>query len=392
MKTLVRLLLLSGALTVGAQAAPFLAVSDDAELFLTGTLGVRQDSNIFLTGNATSDTIFDISPGVQYVFGNKSPTKGAFRIADNITAYASHSGLNSNLLTTSLNSNYDDGKTKASFNASYVELNQNTVDLNLANQVVDALIRRNIFDAGVGAEVRATQKSTIGIGFQYDNIDYRRTGFSSSQKIDVPVNYYYEVTPKLDASFGYHYTSTWQDLYVNSADHFVNVGLRGEITPKLSGEVHVGVTKRRYFGKLASTVSNTSLLGVDSNFVYAATPKASLQFGVQNAFQADARGNPEKNFAVNLGGNFNVSEQLSVTSSIGYRAIHYFETTRQGQRTDHYWEGQLGVTYRFNAAIGVTAAVAYRKNTSDIPNNGQPNTFRNDFNDNVWSLAANFRY
>ena len=73
MKNLARIALVSAALGTAAQAAPFLAIGDGAELFVTGTLAVRADDNIFLSNKATSDTIFDINPGVEITFTSRIP-------------------------------------------------------------------------------------------------------------------------------------------------------------------------------------------------------------------------------------------------------------------------------------------------------------------------------
>ena len=64
MKKYTRLIIALAALSSVVQAAPFLAIGDGAELFATGTLSVRADDNIFLSSKTTSDTIFDINPGL----------------------------------------------------------------------------------------------------------------------------------------------------------------------------------------------------------------------------------------------------------------------------------------------------------------------------------------
>ena len=68
MKKFTQLALALMALAGISHAAPFLAIGDGAELFATGTLGVRADDNIFLSGKATSDTIFDVNPGLTLDF------------------------------------------------------------------------------------------------------------------------------------------------------------------------------------------------------------------------------------------------------------------------------------------------------------------------------------
>src|SRR6187431_1216288 len=129
MKNFARIALVSAALGSAAHAAPFLAIGDGAELFVTGTLGVRSDDNIFLTGNEVSDTIFDINPGVEITFGKDAALKGALTLVDSFANYSDNSRLNTNLFSGDFRANYDDGKLKLKFNTGFHELNQNSADV-----------------------------------------------------------------------------------------------------------------------------------------------------------------------------------------------------------------------------------------------------------------------
>src|ERR1035437_10982868 len=80
-------------------AAPFLAVGDGAELFVTGAVGVRADDNIFTAANAQSDTIFDIAPGAEITFGKDSALQGALTLVATFRNYSSNSNLNTNLFS-----------------------------------------------------------------------------------------------------------------------------------------------------------------------------------------------------------------------------------------------------------------------------------------------------
>jgi len=112
-----------------AYSAPFMAIGDGAELFLTGNLGVRSDDNVFLSAKAESDLIFEIAPAVSLEFGKNAQLKGSLTLTDTFTNYSDNSGLNTQLFSGAFRSNYDDGKLKMGFNLSYTESNQNSVDI-----------------------------------------------------------------------------------------------------------------------------------------------------------------------------------------------------------------------------------------------------------------------
>lgn len=371
-----RLLAISAVVATTVQAAPFLAIGDNAELFLTGTLGVRTDSNIFLSPNARSDTIIDINPGVELVFGNASAVKGSLSFTESFANYSSHSDLNSNLASTSFYAGIEDGKSKGSVSIRYSQLNQNTVDT-VGGVNKDALARRNVLGMGANAEISATEKTSVGAGVQYDKTDYLRAGYSDQETVAVPVNYFYELTPKLDVSVGYRYRRTWQQIGEDSTDHFYNVGVRGELTPKLSGTINVGIEQRHF-----THLENQTLPGIDSSLTYAATPKVSLQLGVSNDFDSNAQGQQQKNLSFRGSGSFMIADEWSVTTALTYRVIDYIKLTPA--RSDDYFEGQIGVTYQVNNVIRVSGALAYRSNTSDLTSA--------EFDGTVVSLSASFRY
>ncbi len=356
-----------------SHATPYLAIGDSAEIFITGTVGVRKDNNIFMSPTKQSDTIFELNPGVQLVFGNSSVVRGTFSLTEAFTLYTDHDDLNDELSSANFNANYDDGKSTVSVNASFSELNQNTVDTLPVVGTRDALIRRDVSQLGSVAEVSVTEKSSISGGVQYNRADFKRGGFSDSESVTLPFNYYYEMTPKVDMSLGYRFRQKWEGIGLDTKDHFFNVGARGEFTPKLTGNFAVGYTLRKFDGR-----SDESLLGIDSSLSYALSPKTSIQFGVNNDFDTNSQGQQQKNLAVRTSVSSRISEQWTVTAGVSYRAIDYYT------RTDDYYEGQVGATYTASQNVSVTAGLALRSNKSDLPTS--------DFDARVISLAATFRF
>lgn len=387
MKNTTRLLAASAMLVTASHAAPFLAINDNAEIFLTGTVGVRADSNIFLSGDLPAslpanhpsrdrdDVIFEITPGILVEWGHNSVVQGSFSVSENFTRFQDHDQLNDETASALLQLRFDDGKSKGGFNASYTELNQNTVDTFAPTG--DTLINREVYGVGGNAEVAVTQKTSVGLGVQYQKTEFERTDFSDSQVVTLPFNYYYELTPKVDLSLGYRFRQRWEAIRFDTKSHFFNIGARGELAPKLTGTVAVGVTRRSFSHKSLSRDSD-SLLGIDTSLSYELTPKTLLRLSVSNDFDTNSQGQEQKNLAVRLGATSRISEEWSVTSGVTYRRIDYYT------RVDDYFEGQIGATYIVNAHISVTGAFSYRSNDSVA-------TYA-DFEGRVVSLAASFRF
>lgn len=377
----IRFALISASVVAIGHAAPFMAVGDGAELFATGVVGVRADDNIFLSEVRTSDTIFDLTPGLELDFGKNSQAQGSLTLADDFVEYSEHSGLNTNLFSGDFVARFDDAKTKLGFNAGYHELNQNTVDVRAVN---GRLIRRDITNAGVNGEVGLSEITSIGSGLDFVHEKYHPQGYVSSDTTTFPINVYYKWTPKVDLSAGYQYRDylAKSGPGVDSTDHFFNIGARGEFSPKLTGTFRVGITQRRFDGSF----SNQTLLGLDSSFAYELTPKTSLQFGASNDFGASPQGTQEKNLTLNGLVSTKLTEEFSVNAGLSYRGISYYGQQAVGvaNRTDNYWEATLGGAYVINANIRVLGTYVFRRYDSKIVGS--------EFENNVISIAANFRY
>lgn len=377
MKKIIRIALLSVSLGAGSHAAPFMAIGDGAELFLTGGLGVRADDNVFLSSNSESDLIFDITPGAEITFGKNSQLQGALTLKHMFSNYSDNSDLNTNLFSGDFVSKYDDGKLKLGFNLGFHELNQNTVDI----RRVGRLTRRDVFSAGANAEVEISQITSVGGGIAFRHENYKPRGFTDSDDLTVPLNFYYKWTPKVDLSLGYRYRDYQVDIGQDSTDHFFNVGARGEFSPKLTGTLAVGVNTRKFDGRNPFTGrsgGDDTILGVDASFSYEVSPKTNLQFGLVNDFGTSPQGQQQENFTISGMISTEVSSEWSVHGGLSYRKIDY------GTRTDDYFEGQLGTTFIINANVRIVGAYIYRNYETDVRGF--------EFKNNVFSVAANFRY
>lgn len=386
---ILRIALVSLSLGAISRAAPFMAIGDGAELFVTGTLGVRVDDNILLASGLArnpnlpvsaanprneeiDDIIFDIVPGLELTFGKDAQMKGALTLGLAFTNYTDNSRLNTTLFNGDFVSRFDDGKMKLGFNVGYHEVNQNSVD-------VRGLTRRDIFSAGANGEVEISQLTAVGAGIAFTHENYHPRTYTDSDDLTIPIDFYYKWTPKVDLSIGYRFRDHDVSTIGNdSKDHFFNVGARGEFSPKLTGRAAVGITTRKTAGPKATGGGTDTLLGLDTSFAYEVSPKTSLQFGASNDFGTSPQGQQQKNLTLNGMITTKLSEVWSINGGLSWRAIKY------GSRTDDYFEGSLGTTFIVNANIRILGAYIHRDYSSDLRGS--------EFKNNVFSVAANFRY
>lgn len=363
----IRLALISASMGSGAFAAPFMAIGDGAELFLTGSLGIRADDNIFLARNDESDLIFDIAPGAEITFGKNAQLKGSLTLAHTWSNYSDNSNLNTNLFNGAFQTRYDDGKLKMGFNLSYAELNQNTPDIR-------GLTRRDVFNVGGNAEVEISQITSIGAGVNFAHENYKRGNpYTDSDSLTVPLDLYYKWTSKVDLSVGYRYRDYQVDIGQDSTDHFFNIGARGEFSPKFTGKFQVGLNTREL-----DRGGDESQLGLDASFGYELSPKTTLNFGATNDYGTSPQGQQQENLSFNGSISTKVSEEWSLNFGLSWRSTDY------GTRTDDYLEGTIGTTYTISTNARIIAGYTHRDYTSVLS--------ASEFKNNVFSIAANFRY
>lgn len=375
MKMSLRLALISLTLGAGAQAAPSMTIGDGAELFLTGNVAVRSDDNIYLSRSNESDLIFDVAPGVDLVFGERSQVKGSLTMAHTFTSYTDNSDLNTDLFAGDFLTEFDDGKLKAAFDAGFHQLNQNSVDIRpLSSGQTPGLVRRDIFSSRGDAEVEISQITSVGAGIAFSHENFKEQGFTDADSLTLPLDVYYEWTAKSDVSLGYRFRDYQVDQFgIDSKDHFFNVGARGEFTPKLTGKFAVGMITR----KLDNGHDDTNL-GVDASFNYEVSPKTGLQFGVSNDFGTSPQGQQQENFILSTMISSKLNPEWNLHTGVSYRQIDY------KIRKDDYYEGQFGASYVVSTYVRLVGAYVYRKYNSDIRANG--------FTNHVFSIAANLRY
>ena len=374
MKNLARIALIIATVSTAANAAPFLAIGDGAELFVTGTLGVRADDNIYLQSTATSDTIFDINPGVEIVFGKNAALKGSLTLVDSFSNYSDNSKLNTNLFSGDFASNYDDAKLKLSFNLGYHELNQNTVDARAAG----ILLRHDDFVTGAKGEVEVSQITSVGAGVNFTHVNYHPAGYGDTDEFSVPLNFYYKWTSKMDLSVGYRYRDFQTTVGSDSVDHFFSIGARGEFSPKLTGTLAIGYSERKIAASKLTKSASETLPGFDASLSYEISPKTTLTLGASNDFGTAPQGQQQKNLSFNGGISSKVSSEWMLSASLMYRAIDYYT------RTDDYLEGTLGATYIVNQNVKITGGYSYKNNASDLKGA--------EFTGNIFSISASLRY
>lgn len=378
MKQIVTIALISATTSVAVNAAPFMAVGDNAELFVTASTAVQSDSNLFVKpNNEQSDVAYSFTPGVDLVFGKAAATKGNVYYREEIRRYSDNTGQNTTLSTVGAKAAYSTGITKVDLNASYSQIAQNDAKTVAATGAINEryIVRREVSTLGAKGEYGVSEKTSLGLGVDYTKTNYARASYVDSDVWSLPVDVFFKASPKLDWSAGYTYTdSSLTGSAKDNSDHFFNIGARGEFTPKLNGQVKVGYNMLSLEGG-----QELSQLGVDSKLTFDYSAKTSYSLTVANGFDNAVTGESTKNLTFGLSAETQFADQLSGNAGVNYTRTKY------ALHTDDYTDFNLGLNYTYNSYVNFAATLAFRENTSD-------KSPANEYSQNVFSLTANIRY
>jgi len=372
---LTSILLGIGFLALTLRVSAIAPISDDSELFITGVATVSSNSNLFLSHtDVTSATIYDLVPGLSYEFGKtNSDTTGQLAYDEDFQMIRkTGANLNKQLANAVFWTKYDDTKNKLNLDASFHQADQPEVGI----QNLPFLVDRDLYEADALGEVAVTEKTSFGAGAAYDDTEYHTPGYVNYSYFEVPVNYYFQVEPKLDLSAGFRYRdNTLGTGGIDSKDYFYNVGARGEFTPLLTGEFNIGYQEEK-------PVRGPTLdsLGLNSKFTLAVDPKTSLFLTGTEDYSYAPIGSPIRATGGTGGLKSQLTDQWSINGQVGYTRNTYLTTTQR----DDFYTAQLGISFQINVHMSVTAAYTYSEDQSNIA--------LDSFNDNIFSVSGSLHF
>lgn len=370
-----RLGLVGAALVSGvtiATAVPSLSIGSGSEIYLTGSATVRYDDNVGLAESAAeSDTILVLTPGISLEY-SEGASRGGISLAEQFIRYSDNTNFDSDLFSAIGSFRREGAKTEFTLAGSYREMSQNSVRIRSADQKEE----RSLSAFNVGGVTSLTAKTRLGISADYAKTDYENIGFIDSTVWSVPIDVYLERTEKTDLSVGYRFRQNrLQGAALDSTDHFLNVGARGEFTPKLGGQVRVGFNRRNF-----DNDQNENQLGLGASLSYVVSPKTTIEVGASNDFNNSATGDSQRNFVLSATGRFEFTPNLSAAIGLSYDSSKYLSSSRR----DDFFVAESSVQYSFSEHWALQGEYIYRKNDS--------NSGGLSFGNNILSFGVSCRY
>lgn len=355
-------------------ATPLLSIGDHADLYATLDGSVAYTDNLTLDENDELDDFrFIVRPGAVFQLG-----RGLTNLDANLTAsygiirYVDNTVFDTELWNVGANANFRGPRYNVGLGAGYRERQQNENDIN-ANRT---LVTQEIAFVEGDLRYRLSQKFSFGLGGEFEDRSYDGGRNIDRNIITVPVDLFYELTPKLDASGGVRYRQTDLDQGVDSDDVFYNLGLNGSLTEKFSTRLKAGYQTRDFTGDRESE----GTLSVISTSNYDLSTRTTLRLILDRDFATAGEGSSVERTNVRLTAFYLFSPRLNGDLSGAYTLSDYEGSSRE----DDTYRIRAGLNYRFNELLSLNASYTFRDNDSNFRGSS--------YTENMVELGANFRY
>ncbi|MGJ3242776.1 MAG: outer membrane beta-barrel protein [Opitutales bacterium] len=350
-------ILLAVIMILPASAAPMVSLGDNVNLFFNGSAGLRYESNVALDEeNELDDFIFRFTPGIEVAIGKRGTTPANITVIfrEEILRYNDNDRLDTEKFSAQLNGSFDDPKLSGKFDLGFREQQSNTPEAN----IVADLVESDVTTAGASVEYNFSPKLSFGGGFAYRELEYVTfTQLADTESLTIPLNAYYEISPKLDATGGVRWRFSDIEGGSDPDDLFVNVGLRGDLAPKVTGEIRVGFQEREF---TARPIADEDGLSIEGNATWAATPKVQVRGLIARDFTISGTGETIEKTDLLASGNYVYNELISFTGSLGYTNSDYNVSGRE----DDIILFSTGVQYKPNDYVSLNAQYRFSDNDS----------------------------
>jgi hypothetical protein len=393
------------------RAAPLVSIGDNVDVFFNGLSSVRWQSNVFYDEkDEQEDVTFTVSPGFEINVGRGlSDLDLSIITRYDIIRYDELSDLDNELFHIKAISSYRSSRWDVDGLVSYDEMQSSGKDGN-TNRKGQLTESENI-QANLNGEYRLSPKFSVGSGVHYSDKQYQdQEDLADRKSSKIPVDVFYELTPKVDLSVGYTYTTTdvsgtmlgdtVNGREMGSYDkegHFFNVGARGELLPKLSGSFKVGyrtsdsddsstVNYSTVFpGPTVTTPSSTNrnsrgTMGLDASFTYSASPKLTTALRLHRGFDVGGEGQGTTKTSAKLSASYSINSNYAASANFGY-TLREYETS---DREDNVYNTGFRLSYVPNRYWRLSTGYNYNKNDSSLQQRG--------YEAHMVDLSATLRY
>jgi hypothetical protein len=400
-----------------AFASPLVTIGDNTDVYFNGSSSLRWSSNIFLNGtNEEEDLSWTVSPGFEVNVGRGlSSAELSVITRYDIVRYDDLDDLDTELFHIKAIGSYESSRLELGGSVSFDEAKANTADTNLVGDLIETDTSKAAFDA----EYKVSPKLSIGSGVLYDEREYQapfNDRFADREKLSLPVDIFYELTPKVDLILGYRHTRTEIEGTASATetpaqtetvtvsgydmeDDFFSIGVRGDLLPKVSGFFKIGYREGSQDDSAVTSIvtpagggasvetdepirerKDKNGLGIDAELSWELTPKIMTKLGLSRDFGVSGTARTSEDTTLSLSASYVINSDYALSGQFSYTNTEF---TNRDLEDDQY---NAGVRLFYTPSEYWNVSAGYNYDENDSTRAGR------SYDQHVFELTANLRY
>ncbi len=362
------------------QARALVSLNDGTDrIYVTGTVGVTHDSNIFASNGGGSDYVY--SGGLSLEYTRKAGWIGVNAgVGIDISQFDRFTGEDFQNPRFSAELTKQTGRTTGSLTLSAQRQSRADAALNTRNTSWN-------YNAGLNAHYPIIERYSLSGGVGYNLTKYvDNPAYVDLASYSANINLYYILSNERDLFTGYRFRYSDTSRNTHDTDHAFNLGISGRIIPRVNGTVSIGYQIRKPNDDAGATYGSTT---ASASVAFAMTKKLSLTGRVAKDFSTTASDTSIDVTTAGLDLQYSYSAKITTGANVGYGRNRFLG--RGGlipgtdvHREDTSFDWGARISYVYSQHLQTTLSYSYMKNWSNV-------SF-SDFERSSWSLGASSRW
>jgi hypothetical protein len=321
-------------------------------------IGAYDDNVLLRRTNEEADFSVAVNPGLQLVHGQSDHNFLALDYTASLVRFSRLTSQDANNQFVKLNGHFE-------VHQLTIGVSHRFQDVKGPSTQIGARVRSRDNITNLDLEYRLSSKTSFGLGYEQYLHEYMMAGLYSSQEYSPYATFFYHMTPKSDlfCRFAYGWVSADQGPHATYQE--ADIGIRGKLTPKLSGTARFGYHHRSFDGSYGDI--NAFVVAADLEALL--TKRTTFTLGVSRGI------NPSPSSMGNSYESSRVEAKLShrlARRKIGlwiggaYERDDYQNPIEGIQRVDDFWEASAGITWDATKWMEISADYLFWHNDSRL--------------------------
>lgn len=370
-------------------ASSFIQIGDAISVNLDSSATYVDSSNIIKAAtNEKSDGIYTITPGAVVNFSKPGAVLGLkVKAYYDIIQYRKYDNLDTELSRVSINGSYNPSAIfENSFSYSNNEGQSARSELSIPGQ--PNLVETTTKSASFSTNYKYSPKLSFSLGVTASDLSYDTLTdeLASKKTTTVPFNLIYHYSDKLNILYGVSVTERKigkkiaQGLAKYDTDSiYYNVGLSGNILPKLTGKFDVGYRTLSF----STATKDFNGYGATSALTWRLTPKFSTSFNASRDFDSAGSGDTYRTTNGRISANYQINTEYSLDLSYGRTEKFFRGNPARGTQSRDESLTNASLNLRCTPSANYGFSVGYHYSKSDA---------LSDYDLKEYRISANLKY